>query len=147
MDREEKVKLYRLQKVAQSEAEDKTHKFGQGNCGHLEFYQAILTFQCYDALNEIGMIEREIEMLDFRSKLKGDVEFKAAYDQELTKPVPKPFYYKMMPVRPDFSKFKKLTFSRTCAINMLMKTSKEPLLIQEANLALFNNKNLQVPTM
>jgi hypothetical protein len=98
MQREEKVNLYKLQKVAQGDAEDKTHKYAQGSCKTLDFYRSVFCYQTFDALNEISLIEREIEMLEFKAKLQGDQEFKAVYDQELQKPIPKPFYYRMMPV-------------------------------------------------
>lgn len=80
MQREEKVKLYQLEKIAKAEAEDKTHKFGQGSCKAVEFYRAILGLQSFDALNELSLIEREIEMLEFRAKLQQDSEFRQQYD-------------------------------------------------------------------
>lgn len=98
MDRDAKVNLYKSKKGAEEEAKDKTIRYAQGNLKAIEFYKAILINNVYDALNEYSMLDMEIEMLEYRNKIQNDPEFKEKHETEMSKPKPKPFYYKMMPV-------------------------------------------------
>ena len=97
--RDQKMRLYKLQKLKKEEAGAKTLKYGQGSLKAHEFHRAIFAYNCCQALNEYSMLDMEIEMLQFRNKLNTDPEFKEAYDKEMAKPVEKPFYYRMLPVR------------------------------------------------
>lgn len=98
MNREAKVNLYRSKKVADDEAMAKTVKYAQGSLKAIEFFKSVFVTHCYDALNEFSMLDREIEMLEYKKKLQVDPDFREKHDEKMSEPQPKPFYYKMMPV-------------------------------------------------
>lgn len=94
-DREQKIRMYKAQKVAEDEASNAEAKFRQGSAKRRDYLRSLLALKCFQSLTDIEMIPQELEMLKFRQKLETDGEFKKQYDAEMNKVRPKPYFYKL----------------------------------------------------